>query len=98
MEVANFSFRQDVNFTYQKGDNSSYIDHVLVPSYLMDRLSQCEILCRDSDNVSDHLAIKTSLQLNVPQSNTESNNYKPLDTILRGNGTTQNLGTSIELK
>ena len=41
--------------------NSSYIDHVLMPSYLMDRLSQCEILCHDSYNVSDHLAIKTSL-------------------------------------
>ena len=32
--VANFLFKQNVNFTYSNAAVSSYIDHVLVPDYV----------------------------------------------------------------
>ena len=65
MIAANFAYKQQVNFTYQKGETSSYIDHVIVPQYLRDNITQCEILCNDKDNVSDHFAIKTSVKIEL---------------------------------
>jgi exonuclease III len=59
--VANFHYEQEVNFTYSKGGNKSYIDHVLVSRYIHDNVTGCKILSNDSSNTSDHLALSVSL-------------------------------------
>ena len=61
MSVANFAFRQDINYTYKKKDKTSYIDHVIVPSYLLEMMNKCSIQSNDCDNVSDHLALSFEL-------------------------------------
>ena len=62
MIAVNFAYRQQVNFTYQKGEMSSYIDHVIVPQYLRDNIIY---RCNDKDHVSDHFAIKTSMEIEL---------------------------------
>ena len=52
--VVNFIYSQDVNFTYSNANGSLYIDHILVPDYVMDMVTDCKILNRDIDNISDH--------------------------------------------
>ena len=42
--VANFSFRQNVNFTFNRNDYYSYIDHVFLRIYLMEKFSHCDLL------------------------------------------------------
>ena len=44
--VVNFIYSQDVN-----------IDHILVTDYVMDMITDCKILNRDIDNISDHYAV-----------------------------------------
>ena len=50
MCVTNFMFQQNVNYTYKQGDKKSYIDHVIIPTYLCDSVVECKIL----DNVEDN--------------------------------------------
>ena len=61
MSVANFAFPKDINYTYKKKDKTSYIDHVIVPSYLLEMMNKCSIRSNDCDNVSDHLALSFEL-------------------------------------
>ena len=58
--VANFIFPQSVSYTYKKGKVCTYIDHILIPEYLIEKLDKCEILC-SQDNVSDHLPLSLTL-------------------------------------
>ena len=55
--VANFLFEQNVNFTYSNISNATYIDHILVPNYVMDLILKCDILKDDMSNMSDHYAV-----------------------------------------
>jgi len=64
MVVGNFAKKQQINYTYAKGANKSYIDHVLIPSYMLDKLSHCAIL-QDSDNLSDHFAIQCVMNIDI---------------------------------
>jgi len=73
MCVGNFAQTQQINHTYAKGSHKSYIDHVLLPRYLMDSLLQCEIRFQDPEMASDHFPIITSLRINL---NTEENSYE----------------------
>ena len=60
--VANFIFPQSVSYTYKKGKVCTYIDHILIPEYLIEKLDKCEILC-SQDNVSDHLPLSLTLSI-----------------------------------
>ena len=65
MAVANFSFKQKVNYTFCNNAVNSYIDHILVPDYLLDSIvMNCKILTEDIDNLSDHLAV--SIMMDIP--------------------------------
>ena len=44
----------------------SCIDHVVCPCYFVDYLTKSEILHDEPDNLSDHLALSTTLELLVP--------------------------------
>ena len=63
--VVNFIYSQDVNFTYSNANGSSYIDHILVPDYVMDMVTDCKILNRDIDNISDHYAVSLTMNISV---------------------------------
>ena len=54
-----------MNFTYSNASVSSYIDHILVPDYVMDMATDCKILNRDIDNISDHYALSLSMNISV---------------------------------
>ena len=59
--VANFAFPQQVNHTYHKGRDKTYIDHVLVSKFL--DVSNCNIMPDITDNVSDHYPLLTDITL-----------------------------------
>jgi exonuclease III len=76
--VANFLFDQNVNYTYEKGNAKSYIDHVFISKYLSDSVLDCKIVdnCNWVD-VSDHLPIRTKVQIQVDSSvNPSDTNFK----------------------
>ena len=54
---------QSVSFTYSNSITSTYIDHILVPQYLIDMITNCDILEDNVSNMSDHYAICVSLRL-----------------------------------
>ena len=66
MCVANFSYKQEVNYTFKRNNIVSYIDHVFIPSYMINNLIKCSIIDECADNLSDHLAISTTLEIDVP--------------------------------
>ena len=68
MTVANFMFPQDINYTYHQGEKCSYIDHVIIPEYFSENITECRILSNAQDNVSDHISISItfSLQIHYP--------------------------------
>ena len=61
--VANFAFPQEVNYTYRKGTHKTYIDHVLVPKFLLQNIVSCKIAGYDDIPSSDHLPIVTTMEL-----------------------------------
>ena len=63
--TCNFNFEQPINFTYFKGQNSSYIDHVLVSKYLNESVLECSIVCNDVDCTSDHYPLRTRIQMYI---------------------------------
>ena len=71
--VANFSFRQNVNFTFNRNDYYSYIDHIFLPIYLMEKVSHCDILNNCANNVSDHFALSIELIISIPTKDTAIN-------------------------
>lgn len=66
--VANFSFPQPVNYTWSNAKQKSYIDHILIPSHLQDKVTGCRIVRDHAENTSDHLPVICSLSLQRPQS------------------------------
>ena len=68
MFVANFTYKQDINYTYRKAGDKSYIDHLLIPQYCINMLEHCRILCNDYNNVSDHYAISCGITLPTSRS------------------------------
>ena len=66
MIVANFAYKQDVSCTYKKGNSSSYIDHVIISGYTREAIQDCALMCRDSDDISDHLALTLTLRIQTP--------------------------------
>jgi exonuclease III len=71
--VANFSFAQDVNYTFKNTTSRSYIDHIMIMESLAEKVLNCKIQS-DDDNVSDHLPlcchIKLSIKRNMSNHNT----------------------------
>ena len=65
----NFRFDQPVNFTHFKGTNCSYIGHVFVTEYFLENVTECRILDNMDTNTSDHLPIRTTVRLNLCDSN-----------------------------
>ena len=63
--VANFSYKQDVKYTYFKGSHRSYIDHVLVNDFSFSMITDCKILHCFADNTSDHLPILTRFHVKL---------------------------------
>ena len=63
--VANFLFEQNVNYTYSNVSNATYIDHILVPNYVMDLILKCDILKDDMSNMSDHYAVRILMDIPV---------------------------------
>ena len=58
----NFDFSQDVNYTYYKNGNKSYIDHIFLSNFASCQMIDCRILSIDY-NVSDHLPILSIIKL-----------------------------------
>ena len=65
--ICNFEFKQDFNYTYSKGHDKSYIDHVFYSKYAHGDISDCHILCLP-DIVSDHLPLQTTVRMHVSNS------------------------------
>ena len=61
----NFVFKQMVNHRLYKNGCKSYIDHVLVPSFLSGEIENCHILPDIADYVSDHFPMKTIIKIKV---------------------------------
>ena len=66
--VGNFNFAQKVNFTYQRSNARSYIDHVFAPEYIMNSIEACTIIEEDANNINDHLPLSTVIMLKSLQS------------------------------
>ena len=67
LSVANYEHSQPINYTYESGNNRTYIDHVLVSSYALSEVTGCKILY-EMDWNSDHLPLRTQFQVQVPTS------------------------------
>ena len=71
-----------MNYTYFKGFNKSYIDHVLIPRYLLQSIASCKIIDACPYNTSDHLPVKACLVLSIPDSTlSEITNVDKHDTM-----------------
>ena len=62
--VADFQFKQCVNYTYFKGLCKTYIDHCFVTKQTHNLINYCKIIDDMCDNVSDHLPV--SISVNIP--------------------------------
>jgi len=65
--IGNHCSKQKVQYTYFKGQHTSYIDHVLVSNHFSDQITSCNILSDIVDNVSDHLPLRTCISLQLKQ-------------------------------
>ena len=65
--VADFKFKQDVQYTYFVHKNRTYtwIDHVISNSYDINSVISCKIFPESSDNSSDHLPIQMRFKVKV---------------------------------
>ena len=72
MALANFAFQQSAHYTYKKGECISYIDHMLIPCYMMNQVIDCKILNNEYDNIRDRYPLKLCMSVKVPKFN---NNY-----------------------
>ena len=81
MCVANFLFEQQVDYTHRLGNKNSYIDHIFIPKYLCNKVTECNILHEAKDNVSDHLALGATVI--IPTYNQEPGEC---DKIIHGPG------------
>ena len=63
--VANFCTKQEINYTYRKNEAKSYIDHVFIPTYLLNAVTKCQIVLECADNISDHLPLSTWINVTL---------------------------------
>ena len=61
-------FKQSVNYTYRKDNKTSYIDHIIIPTYMSDLVEKCAVLNDEAVNTSDHLPVSLTLNLTVTTS------------------------------
>ena len=54
------------SYTYEKAGIRTYLDHVFVSDGLLEYIDKCEVLEETIENVSDHLPISVSLNMNIP--------------------------------
>ena len=66
LTVANFAFNQTANYTYSKGNCSSYIDHCFVNSKYDQCIKDCRILADVPDCASDHFPVTVSIRVPLP--------------------------------
>ena len=64
--VANFDFKQKVNYTYFKENVKSYIDHCILSNQLRDKISKCSILS-SMDSTSDHFPVDVIINVVLKQ-------------------------------
>ena len=83
MFVANFSFEQNVNHTYEKGSCKSYIDHVFLSKYASDIVKDCTIVVDEWQDVSDHLPIRFSVSLSVDNYQVDASSASSMCTMVR---------------
>ena len=79
MLVANYCFPQSSNHTWRNGVLKSYIDHILLPEWLIDNVTSCEIVPDCDENNSDHLPIRCCLQFERPPRNDAPGNANPCE-------------------
>ena len=65
MCAADLEFSQKVNYTYAKGGYTSHIDHVILPKYLLPNVQNCIIIPHNEERMSDHLPVRTTLNLQI---------------------------------
>ena len=64
--VSNFEFKQNVNYSYFKGDSKTYIDHCLVTCQTRESIVDCKILSEHPDCASDHYPVSIILKVSMP--------------------------------
>jgi exonuclease III len=79
--VANFDFKQSVNYTYFKGKMKSYIDHCIVSRQLSDCVSNCSIVFDNEDCTSDHFPVEVSINVHVRQPQDVDDAGKPCQNV-----------------
>ena len=67
LAVAEFQFPQLVDFTYARGECRSHIDHIAVPTALLSRVADCQILPQHPENLSPHLPLVCSMLVDTVQ-------------------------------
>ena len=72
LSVSNFNFHQNVNYTYSKGNVTSYIDHVLITENTREIVKNCCIHADFANNTSDHLPLSTLISLTLSKHNIAS--------------------------
>ena len=75
---ANFKFKQKVNYTYFNSSARSYIDHIFVSENSHDKLVACTIIPFCEANLSDHLAMKLTIDLVIATPHMPENNCNTL--------------------
>ena len=80
--VADFEFSQQTNYTYFKGNHTSYIDHVFISKFALDKIKNCQILPHDDSRESDHIPIRTSICLQLDPNVDQVHNVNSQDVIL----------------
>jgi len=65
--VANFVYKQHINYTFKNHNSATYIDHIVVSEALLDSINTCKIQC-DDDNVSDHLPLYCNVMISCKTS------------------------------
>ena len=75
---ANFKFKQNANYTYFNSSARSYIDHMFVSENSHDKLVACTIIPFCEANLSDHLAMKLTMDLVIATPHMLKNNCNTL--------------------
>ena len=75
--VTNFDFPQSTNYTWRRGPQKSYIDHIIASTDLREQVACSKILADCADNASDHLAVTCVLQLQLSK-NREPGSSEPV--------------------
>ena len=65
--VAEFQFPQLVDFTYARGECRSHIDRIAVPTALLSRVADCQILPQHPENLSPHLPLVCNMLVDAVQ-------------------------------